>query len=373
MRGPVGVRAAVELGVDSVARLEQAVVGDAWVSDPAAPGGEGGIMTLLPEIRGQVLDAAFGVAEPNAAARRPRSGRLAIAGSIMLTAVVAAAFLLSLHGPAAPPSGATAEPTVGPPPVSWVNALGRAGSSTRQHDPACRLPLQTRTKNQRFPHHGAAPEHHLDPPVARIDGAGRAARHRHAAPGVSDRGQRDLRPLRLAGTHRRGPLLRRTGGRRRDHHNAPGALLSGGSRRLPQAAQRFPAGQRAAAIAYAQQQFNHEAGAGVAVITSGQGSSGGSFIQVRRLAELNADPAIASGGGGTNTSTTTTLLVTREVASVTATYPAQSYPGRVSRTFSVTRRPVRNLVIFHLSGAWDPPQLTFRSSTGTVIYRSHHR
>ena len=44
----------------------------------------------------------------------------------------------------------------------------------------------------------------------------------------------------------------------------------------------------------------------------------------------------------------------------------------VARTFSVTKRAVRNLVIFHLAGAWDPPRLTFRSRTGAVIAQTHN-
>ena len=52
-------------------------------------------MTLLPEIRAQLLDAAFGSAEPRKGAtrRRPRSGSLVIASSIVISVVVAAVFL----------------------------------------------------------------------------------------------------------------------------------------------------------------------------------------------------------------------------------------------------------------------------------------
>ena len=115
-------------------------------------------MRLVPEIREQLLDAAFGAAEPRPGrGRRPRSGALAIASSIVVTVVVAAVFLLSLHGSQAPPSGAAVGPKSGPPapasgatPVAWVNALGKAGSSTRQHDRACRLPLKVRVRSQRF-------------------------------------------------------------------------------------------------------------------------------------------------------------------------------------------------------------------------------
>jgi hypothetical protein len=138
-------------------------------------------------------------------------------------------------------------------------------------------------------------------------------------------------------------------------------------------ARSFPASQRAPAIAYAQQRLHPGADAGVSVVTKGAGIDGESSMAVWMLAQLTADPAFGSGGGGSNTSTTTTLLVTDQIGSVTATYTAQSYPGRVPKTFSVTKRPIRNLVIFHLAGAWDPPQLTFRSPTGAVIGQTRRR
>ncbi|MGH2891117.1 MAG: hypothetical protein ACRDNJ_15975 [Solirubrobacteraceae bacterium] len=105
----------------------------------------------------------------------------------------------------------------------------------------------------------------------------------------------------------------------------------------------------------------------MSIVTVGAGGSGASSYNTSLLAQLSSDPAVGVSSGRTDTSTTTPLLVTDQVGSVTATYRAQSYPGRVHRTFSVTKRPVRNLVMFRLSGAWDPPQLTFRSTTGAVI------
>lgn len=133
-------------------------------------------------------------------------------------------------------------------------------------------------------------------------------------------------------------------------------------------APRFPASQRAAAMAYAQQRFNPAAAAGVSLVTVGGGVRSDSNQQVWMLAELHSNPAFGSaGGGGTDTSTTIARLVPDDVASVTATYPAQTYPGRVARTLAVTKRPLRNLVIFHLPGASVTPRLTFRSRTGKVI------
>jgi hypothetical protein len=332
-------------------------------------------MTLLPEIREQLVDAAFGAGEPRAGAarRRPRPGDLVIAFSIVIGVVVAAVFLLSLHRSAVPTTGAAAGPMSGPPPAVWVNALGKAGSSTRQHDRACRLPLEVRVRSQRFL--TTPPPRSVTSILPSLASPARGARRLTI---------KQLRSLQIdaSGIYARYAWQGRIDG---VHYYVVPAAVVGTTKTLParcyredlaafrREARRFPASQRAAAIAYAQQRFNPKAEAGVAVMTAGWGSHGGSFHQVWRLAELNADPGAASGGGGTNSSTTTTLLVTDEVASVTATYHAQSYPGRVPRTFSVTKRPVRNLVIFHLSGAWDPPQLTFRSRTGAVIGSTRNR
>jgi len=338
-------------------------------------------MRLIPEIREQLLDAAFGPAEPRAGTgRRPRSGDLAIASSIVVTVVVAAVFLLSLRGSQAPPSGPAAGPKSGPPapasgapPVAWVNALGKAGSSTRQHDRACQLPLKVRVRSQRFLKR--------PPPRSITSILPSLASPARGAVRVTDR---ELRALHIEANeiYARYAWQGRTDG---VHYYVVPAGVVGTSAMLPgrcyreelaafrREARQFPASQRAAAITYARQRFSPEAATGVAVLTAGRRTSGGSFLQAWRLAQLNTEPAFGAGGGGNNSSTTTTLLVTDQVASVTATYPAQSYPGRVPSTFSVTKRPVRNLIIFHLSGAWDPPQLTFRSTTGAVIARTPNR
>jgi hypothetical protein len=331
-------------------------------------------MTLLPEIRGQLLDAAFGAAGPRAGAalRRPRSEVLAIAVSIM-SVVVAAVFLVSLHGSAAPPSGAAAGPMAGPPPAAWVNALGKAGSSTRQHDRVCRPPLKVRVRDQEFL--ATAPPRRITSILPSLAAPPRGALRVTVG---------ELRALHIDanGIFARYAWQGRTDG---VHYYVVPAAVVGTTRTLParcyreelaafrREARHFPAGQRAAAIAYAQQRFNPEAEAGVSVVTAGWGTRTESNHQTWMLAQLKTEPAFGSAGGGTNSSTTTSLLVTDEVASVTATYHAQSHPGRVPRTFSVTKRPVRNLVIFHLSGAWDPPQITFRSRTGAVIARPHNR
>jgi hypothetical protein len=331
-------------------------------------------MTLLPEIRGQLLDSTFGAGpRAGAARRRPRPGYLAIAFSIVMSVAVAAVFLISLHGSATPRSGAAAGTMTGPPPAAWVNALGKAVSDTRQHDRVCRLPLKVRVRDQKFlasapprsitsilPSLAAPPRGALRVTVGElrtlhIDANGIYARY--AWQGHADGVHYYVVPAAVVGTT----------------STLPAHCYREELARFRREARHFPASQRGAAIAYAQQRFNPEAEAGVSVVTAGSGTQGESNRQAWMLTELKTEPAFGAGSGGNNSSTTTSLLVIDEVASITATYHAQSHPGRVPRTFSVTKQPFRNFVIFHLSGAWDPPQLTFRSRTGAVIARTHNR
>jgi hypothetical protein len=336
-------------------------------------------MTLIPEVREQLLDAAFAAAEPGMAEprvgaprRRHWAGNLAIVSSTVISVVVAAIFLLSLHRSAAPSSGASAG-AANRPPAAWINALGRAGSHTRQHDRACRLPLEVHARHQRFL--TTAPPRSITSILPSLASQARG-------------GQRvTIRELRALHIDANGIYLRYVWQGRTEgvhYYVVPAAVVGATTTLRPRCyreelaafraeARHFPAGQRAAAIAYAQQRFNSRGAAGVTVVTLGWGVEGESSRQAWMLAQLDTDPAFGAGGGGNDRSTTTSLLVTDEVASVTATYHAQSYPGRVPRKFSVIKRPVRNLVIFHLSGAWDPPQLTYRSRTGAVIARTPNR
>jgi hypothetical protein len=67
--------------------------------------------------------------------------------------------------------------------------------------------------------------------------------------------------------------------------------------------------------------------------------------------------------------TVTPLIVPDRVATVTAHYSPQTYPGRVPRPLTVTERAAQNLVIFSLHGAWDPPNsLIYRSATGSILW-----
>lgn len=314
-RREIGIRAAVELNAGSVARLEHAVVGDAWVSD---------LLRRLPAdqreaIRARVLedrsyDEIAAELETSSLVLRKRVSRgLAQLRQEMKEGVRNQKFLAT-----APPRRITSI-------LPSLAALPRGA-------------LRVTVRELRALH---------------IDANGIYARY--AWQGHTDGVHTYVVPAAVVGTTRTLPA--------RCYREELAAFR--------REARHFPASQRAAAIAYAQQRFNPEAEAGVSVVTAGWGTRGESNDQTWMLAQLKTEPAFGSGGGGTNSSTTTSLLVTDEVASITATYHAQSYPGRVPRTFSVTKRPVRNLVIFHLSGAWDPPQLTFRSRTGAVIARTH--
>lgn len=103
---------------------------------------------------------------------------------------------------------------------------------------------------------------------------------------------------------------------------------------------------------------------GIALITVG---FGGVSQRNYTIAELHNNPYGGGGGGGNDTVTKTALVVPNNVASVTAHYSAQSGPGRVTRPVTVTRPAVNNLVIFVYRGAWDPPELTYRSSSGAAL------
>jgi hypothetical protein len=131
-------------------------------------------------------------------------------------------------------------------------------------------------------------------------------------------------------------------------------------------AARLPAAQRPRAIAWERQLIKQRRGPtpGIAVITVGGGSISGQYLT---LDELRTDPWRA-GGGGSNHITKTALVLPDSVASVTAHYAAQSYPGRVPRPVTITRRVTDNLAIFVFRGAWDPPALTYSSATGAVLW-----
>jgi len=131
--------------------------------------------------------------------------------------------------------------------------------------------------------------------------------------------------------------------------------------------ERLPAASRQSALRWERQRISiDEAGGppGVALVTKGFGVGGGRNYTVD---ELRRDPYAGGGGGGNDAVTETALVVPNNVASVTARYSPQEAPGRVGHPVAVTRPALNNLVIFVYRGAWDPPALTYRSSSGSVL------
>ncbi len=133
----------------------------------------------------------------------------------------------------------------------------------------------------------------------------------------------------------------------------------------------LPLKQRTRAFAWERKLIAQNKGPrdGVVLVTAGGGSIGFENLTVARL---RADPWDDGGGGGSNSITKTALLVPDSVASVTAHYAPQTYPGRVPHPVEVTHHVTDNLAIFVFRGAWDPPSLTYRSATGTVLSSTVH-
>lgn len=107
--------------------------------------------------------------------------------------------------------------------------------------------------------------------------------------------------------------------------------------------------------------------AGVQLIThddQGESHSNLGMSEIRRYFE--------TGSGGNNHITVTPLVVPNSVATVTADYPASSYPGHVPHKV-ITQEVRDNLVIFVLRGGWDPPSLTYRSAHGAVLWSTPAR
>lgn len=107
---------------------------------------------------------------------------------------------------------------------------------------------------------------------------------------------------------------------------------------------------------------------GVCLATAGSGGSGiGPCVNAVSLRQFISG-RLGAGSKGTNHVTVTALILPDRVATVTAHYSSQSYPGRVPHPLTVTERAAQNLVIFSLHGAWDPPNsLIYRSATGSVL------
>ena len=108
--------------------------------------------------------------------------------------------------------------------------------------------------------------------------------------------------------------------------------------------------------------------AGVCLATASPAGSGtGPCVNAISLRQFNG--RLGVGSDGNDHATVTPLIVPDRVATVTAHYSPQTYPGRVPRPLTVTEHAVQNLVIFYLHGAWDPPSsLIYRSATSSVLW-----
>lgn len=79
-----------------------------------------------------------------------------------------------------------------------------------------------------------------------------------------------------------------------------------------------------------------------------------------------------SGSEGSNTITITPLVLPDNVATATANYSTEHQVGHVAHQV-ITKRVRDNIVIFRITGGWDPPSITLRSATGAVLFETPQR
>jgi hypothetical protein len=336
---------------------------------------------LLPEIRDQLHAAANRRATVPGARRRfwrPTAGLLAPAASIMVVAVVVGVFLLYAHHTPGG-IGTTGGPTGHTPPAAWVKLRNDALAQSRSHDAGCRTHLLSGASRLRY----GAPDERLASELAVL---------RHPAP------QRVSLPelRRVAG----GPLDARARGIyiryvRRGQMNGvtyylipaanvtqvratPGRCYHEQLTAFRQSSVRLPAADRAAAVRYeitslqtARTLARHPAGVCL-IHTTGRGTGFGPCATSVSLRHLPGTP-FGAGSDGNDQATVTPLIVPNNIATVTAYYRPQTYPGRVPDPVTVTQHVRNNIAVFDLHGAWDPPSLTYRSANGSVIWSSRRR
>lgn len=333
-------------------------------------------MTILPEIREQLLDAA---AESYGWRRRVPTVGLAITASTLVCLAVAAGFLFSLHHGTVGRSGGTS--AHGEPSRTWGQAYMNAIQETRRQDPACYPSPAARASRQRIldtapgrditatlsslAHQSNGPHRvtakllralyvNADRIYARYAWRGRMA-------GVTFYAV----PAAVVGTVGNTASVGRTAERLRARcRREEIATARAATRHLPPR-------QRMLVLAMARKHFARRplGSPGVCLITMVDRDKGQSCLTTAQLTSHDRD----AGSVGNDTSTTTALVVPDEVASVTASYPAENQVGRVPHAFAVTKRPIHNVVIFHLTGGWDPPVLAFRSRSGAVWWSSRRR
>jgi hypothetical protein len=345
-------------------------------------------MTLVPEIHDQIRATAQRRALAGGLRRSPRGRWRHAAGPVMVTAsmlvvagVVAVIIIAGGAHDLANPAPTAAGPGGSPPPSGWVKLNATAATQTQTDDPGCRPQLLT----------GPAPFRH-DAPTR--DLASQLAVLRHPAPAservsakMLRRAIRELSPLdRFA----RGVYLRYV--RHGEMNGITYYLIPAANvnqvRAVPnrcyheqlaafsRRAAKLPATQRAPLIRYevswlqtVRTAARHPAG--VCLVHIGDGGIGhGRCATALTLRQ----PPRGAGSGGNNQSTVTAIIVPDRVATVTAHYSPQTYPGRVPRALTVTQRAIHNVVIFNFRGAWDPPSaLIYRSASGSILSSSTRR
>ena len=346
-------------------------------------------MTLLPEVLNELHAAAARRARPQPRPLRQRSrlsaaGPLTAAASLAVAAGVAALLLLTVHTahhatvrpqivrPAHP-----AHPAPAPPP-GWGNIDDKAAVQTRQTDPGCgskgltTIPL--------FSH--ATPDPQLRAQLAVL---------RHPAPATQRVSAAALRKATEGGPARfiRGvylPYVRRLQRDGITYYLVPGshvdAYVAPPARcdreqlvAFRQDTKNLAPRRRTADIRYEQTELKarrdaarHPAGACLFITGSGF-SGGGGCVNALALKNFTG----AGGGGGNNHSIVTAMIVSDRVATATAHYGTQTYPGKVPKPITVTEHVHDNLATFYLHGAFDPPSLTYRAADGTILFKSPSR
>lgn len=330
---------------------------DVQIGAPSPPSAGDGT-----EVRAGVIE------EARRRQRRHRRLGAALIGTAALVAALLASFGGGLGG--GPGPGRTAGGGLnGPVPVAWRNAASRAVLTVASHDHACGpdkdLPGPVRMLDQ-------APPTALTSVLAVLSKP--ASGGSRLSPAVLRISLRQF-PLYAQGIYIRYARRGYTAGL--TYYLVPAAHLGFGgvpARCYLEEVAAFkaqighlPAAARRSALSWERQQISiDQAGGppGVELVTKGPGVGG--VGRIYTVNELRTNP-YGGGGGGNDTVTETALVVPNNVASVTARYSPQKAPGRVAHPVAVTRPALNNLVIFVYRGAWDPPALTYRSSSGAPL------
>jgi hypothetical protein len=330
-------------------------------------------MSLLPEVRKELYAAAD---RQMLSGSRASPGRrrwesvgtvLVIAGVVAVVVAVGAVFLsVQTSTGTRQPEGHGHSRFVFAPPGAF-KLISESHTRLVSRDGACRprpshqfllygRPVRSITRVLAAFGTPASPRHRLSPHQIRVlSGQGNGIYAAYARTGVIDRVRYYVLPERnLSGLQ---PQLARCG------HEWVTEF-----RKL---SQQLPARERARAIEWGSrvigvQARDAESPAGVQLLTT-YGTSGSH--RNRFISEISEFIGGGSDGGTAEGSrfTITPIIVPNSVASVTADYPAEHEEGHV-RHQVITQQVRDNIVIFRVTGGWDPPSLTYRSASGAVIW-----